>query len=196
MKTIVFATNNKNKIKEFKDILGNRNINLLSLADINYDKEIIEDGLSFKENALIKARQVALDTGYITISDDSGLSVDALNGAPGIYSARYSGKGTKENNKLLLKNMEGKENRRAHFTCAICLYFPNGKYVVAEGYIYGAITDMPHGDNGFGYDPVFYLEEYHKTMAELEPTFKDKISHRANAIKKLGELVDEDFNII
>ena len=196
MKTIVFATNNKNKIKEFKDILGNRNINLLTLSDINYDKEIIEDGLSFKDNALIKARQVALDTGYITISDDSGLSVDALLGAPGIYSARYSGKGIVENNKLLLKNMEGKENRRAHFTCAICLYYPDGKYVIAEGYIDGTITKELKGNNGFGYDPLFYLEEYHKTMAEIDPSIKDKISHRANAIKKLGELIDEDFNII
>ena len=196
MKNIVFATNNINKIKEFKEILGKRNINLLSLADIKYDKEIIEDGNSFEENALIKAKQVSKDTGYITISDDSGLCVDSLNGAPGIFSARYSGFGSSENNKLLLKNMEGIENRNAHFTCAICLYYPNGKYVIATGRVDGVIATTLKGDNGFGYDPLFYLKEYGKTMAEVSSEVKDKISHRANAIKKLGELVDEDFNII
>ena len=196
MKTIVIATNNQNKIKEFNDILKNKNIKFLSLKDINYNEEIIEDGNTFKENALIKAKKVALDTGYITLSDDSGLCVDALGGAPGIFSARYSGEGSLENNKLLLKNMDGITNRRAKFVCAICLYYPDGKYIFSVGEVNGLIAETLSGDNGFGYDPLFYLPEYNKTMAEINSSIKNKISHRANAIRKLGELVDEDFNII
>lgn len=191
---IVIATNNKNKVYEFKSLFGNDNIEFKTLHEIGYDKEIIEDGLTFEENAIIKAKSVSLDLGCIAISDDSGLEVDALNGAPGIYSARYAGThNDDDNNKLLIKNLEGIENRNARYVCAICIYYPDGKYLVTRGTVEGIIIDTPKGENGFGYDPYFYIPEFKKTFAEVPLDKKNTISHRANAIRKMKELINEDF---
>lgn len=192
---IIIATNNKNKVKEFKSLFNNPNINIKALYEIGYNKEIIEDGTSFKENALIKARQVSLDLNVITISDDSGLEVKALNNAPGIYSARYSSTHKDEdNNALLIKNLQGITDRSARYVCAICIYRPNGEYKIVEEYCYGKIIDTPKGDNGFGYDPYFYFEEFGKTFAEISLDKKNEVSHRSKALRKLKEIVNEDFS--
>ena len=196
MKHVVIATNNKNKVYEFKSLFNNNEIEFKTLKEIGYDKEIIEDGNSFLENAIIKATQVAKDLNMIAIADDSGLEVDALNGEPGIYSARYSHTGDDiENNKLLIKNLQGIKNRKANYTCAICVAYPDGKYITTIGKCYGLIIDEAKGDKGFGYDPHFYIEEFGKTFAEVELEKKNEISHRAIAIRKMKELLNEDFSI-
>lgn len=193
MKNIVIATNNQGKIKEFKKIFSNYNI--LSLKDINYKKEIIENGNTFEENAIIKAKTVSLATNQIVIADDSGLEVFALNNMPGIYSARYAEEHNDlKNNELLIKNMELIEDRRAQFVCVICIYFPNGKYYTSKGICSGIITKEPKGSNGFGYDPYFYVSEFDKTMAELTLDEKNSISHRFKAIKNLKGIIDENFS--
>ena len=197
MKTVVIASNNLNKIKEFKSILHMDGIEFKGMAEIGFNEDIVEDGKSFYENALIKAKAIALKHNVIAISDDSGLEVEALNGAPGIYSARYAGgHDDEENNKLLLKNLNGVENRKARYVCNICLYYPNGDTVSVEEYCNGYIIDDRRGTNGFGYDPYFYVDEYKKTLAQVSLEEKNKISHRAKALRKLREMLDEDFNII
>lgn len=190
MRRIVVATNNLGKLKEFQNLFPKDC--LLTLKDISYTKELEETGSTFAENALSKAKQVALETKEIVLADDSGLEVFALNGAPGIYSARYAkDHDTEANNALLLKNLEGVTDRRARFVCVLCLYFPNGKYSLAEGCCEGSITLKPQGTNGFGYDPYFYVPAFHKTMAELPLELKNKISHRAKAMEKLKESLYE-----
>lgn len=190
---IVIATNNKNKVREFKSLF--KNVEFLSLSDINYTKEIIEDGKTFEENALIKARQIAKELGVIAISDDSGLEVDALNGAPGIYSARYAGgHNDEDNNKLLLKNLEGVKNRKARYVCAICVCQPNLDYRIVRGTVEGRIIDERRGSEGFGYDPYFYVDEFKKTFAEVSLEQKNTISHRARALRKIKEILNEDFS--
>ena len=195
MKTIVIATNNKNKVKEFASLFNNPNIEFKTLKEIGYNKEIIEDGSSFKENAYIKAHQVSKDLNLTAISDDSGLCCDGLNGAPGIFSARYSKSGLDEdNNKLLLENLKNVKNRNAHYTCAICICHPDGSYKIVEETCEGIIIDEYRGSNGFGYDPIFYIPEFDKTFAEVSLNKKNEISHRAKAIRKAKELVDENFD--
>ena len=180
MKKIVFATNNINKVKEFKSLFKNKDLDFVTLKEINYDKEIIEDGNTFEENAFIKASQVSKDLKVIAISDDSGLEVMALNNAPGIYSARYAGGHDDEaNNNLLIKNLKGIENRDARYVCAICIYYPDGKYKIVKEYCYGKIIDDRRGTNGFGYDPYFYINKKKKTFAEVPLEKKNTISHRA-----------------
>ncbi len=197
MKKIVFATNNINKVKEFKSLFNNKDLEFLTLKEINYDKEIIEDGTTFEENALIKARQVSRDLNCIAISDDSGLEVRALNYEPGIYSARYAGTHNDEdNNNLLIKNLKGIKDRYARYVCAICVYFPNGLYLISKEICEGEIIDERKGTNGFGYDPYFYFKEFKKTFAEIPLETKNLVSHRAKAIRKLRGMLDEDFNII
>ena len=197
MKTVVIATNNKNKVKEFKSIINNPNIEFKTLKEIGYDKDIIEDGNTFIENALIKARTVSRDLNCIAISDDSGLEVRVLNWEPGIYSARYAGgHDDLENNKLLIKNLKGIEDRFARYACAIAICYPNGDELTEIAYCEGKIIDTPLGENGFGYDPYFYVEEFNKTLAQVSLEEKNKISHRARAIRKIKERIDEDFNII
>jgi XTP/dITP diphosphohydrolase len=197
LKTVVIATNNKNKVKEFKSIINNPNIEFKTLKEIGYDKDIIEDGNTFIENALIKARTVSRDLNCIAISDDSGLEVRALNWEPGIYSARYAGgHDDLENNKLLIKNLKGIEDRFARYVCAIAICYPNGDELTEIAYCEGKIIDTPLGENGFGYDPYFYVDEYKKTLAQVSLEEKNKISHRAKALRKLREMLDEDFNII
>ena len=188
MKTIVVATNNLGKIKEFQELFKESHI--LSLKDIGYKEEIVENGKTFKENALIKAQQVSKALHAIVLADDSGLEVEALDGAPGIRSARYAGDhDTDKNNALLIKNLKGVKNRAARFVCALCLYFPDGTYHLVEGECLGTITEEGRGTNGFGYDPYFFVPKYSKTMAELPLEIKNKISHRADALRKLKELL-------
>lgn len=191
---LIIASTNKGKIKELKEMLEGYNINVLSLKDINFTNEIVEDGKTFEENALIKAKTISKLYNKITLADDSGIEVEALNNAPGIYSARYSGGNDDDNNALLLKNLEGKSNRRARYSCAIVLYFPNDTYKTFMGYCYGEIGYQYKGTNGFGYDPLFYLKEYDKTMAELDSSLKNKISHRYNALKGVLDNIDEILN--
>lgn len=192
---IVIATNNENKVREFKSMLDFPDIEFKTLKELNYTKDIIEDGNSFKDNALIKAKTVAVDLGYTTISDDSGLEVEALNNAPGIYSARYAGTHNDEdNNKLLISNLKGIENRNARYVCAICVYKPNGEYRTVEAYCNGKIIDNPRGKNGFGYDPYFYFEQFNATFAEISLENKNKVSHRSKALRMIKELLNEDFS--
>lgn len=195
MKTVVIATNNKNKVREFQSLFPQTEIVFKSLKELGYDKEIIETGSTFEENAVIKARQAAQDLKLTAISDDSGLEVEALGNAPGIYSARYAGgHDDAQNNALLLKNLEGVENRKARYVCAVCVCQPNGDYRVVRGVCEGKIIDEARGENGFGYDPYFYAEEFQKTFAELPLEKKNTVSHRARALRAILEICNEDFS--
>ena len=184
---VVIASNNKNKIKEFKKIFENTDFELFSLSEVGLNIDIEETGTTFKENALIKAKSISEILNCISIADDSGLECEALNGEPGVYSARYAGDMHDDelNNIKLIKKLQGKENRHARYVCAICLYLPNGKYLTVEDYCEGLIVDNPRGNNGFGYDPYFYIEKFDKTMAEITLEEKNTISHRAKALERL-----------
>ena len=185
---IVLASRNKHKIGELEALLGKYvpNIKILSLDDIGFEGDIVEDGSTFSENAMIKARAVA-SLGYIGIGDDSGLSVRALDGAPGIYSARYAGEhGDDEaNNRLLLKNLEDKADRSAEFVCVIACVFPEelDKGLFFEGKTQGTIITEYKGKGGFGYDPLFYYQPMDKTFAQMTAEEKNSISHRGKAIE-------------
>lgn len=188
---IVLASRNKKKIKELQTLLAEYidGIEILSLDDVGIYGEIEENGESFAENALIKA-SAAAKSGYIGIGDDSGLEVYALGGAPGIYSARYAGEHGNDaaNNTLLLKNLEGAENRSARFVCALACVFPDGSDPISVfGTAEGEIISEYRGEGGFGYDPLFYFPPLDKTFAELTAEEKNKISHRSNAIKLFAE---------
>ena len=190
---IVLASRNKKKKAELQVLLSQyiEGIEILSLDDVGIYGEIEEDGKTFEENALIKARAAA-SSGYIGVGDDSGLSVDALGGAPGVYSARYAGEhGNDEaNNDLLLHNLKGVEDRTARFVCAIACVFPEGdtrEDIVVRGEVEGKIIDERHGDGGFGYDPLFYYPPFGQTLAEIPAEQKNSVSHRGNAIKKFAE---------
>jgi len=187
IKEVVLATGNKGKVKEFSTLLEGVFGEIISLSDLGSPPEVIEDGLTFRDNALKKAREIAQYSGKLTLADDSGLEVDALNGRPGIYSARYSGEGAtnKTNIVKLLAELGDNPNRKARFVCVLALVDPNGEELVVEGFCEGVILGEPRGEGGFGYDPVFYLPDRRKTMAELEPELKNTISHRANALKRL-----------
>jgi len=181
---ILIATKNKGKLKDFATLLPNFDIK--SLFDFEID-DIEETGETFSENALIKAKTLSILTGKTVIADDSGLACEGLDGAPGVYSQRYSVTGTDmDNNKLLLKNITGK-NRSAKFVSVICIYFPSGEYQFFVGELKGRIVETPRGSNGFGYDPIFYIDNLNKTMAEITQEEKNKISHRRNAMMKLLE---------
>lgn len=190
---IVLASRNKKKKAELQTLLSQYvdGIEILSLDDVGIFGEIEEDGVTFEENALIKARAAA-ESGYIGVGDDSGLEVDALGGAPGVYSARYAGEhGDDEaNNNLLLKNLEDKADRSGRFVCCIACVFPE-RYgfdpIVVRGHVEGEILRERHGDGGFGYDPLFYFPQFGKTLAEVTPEEKNTVSHRGNAIKAFAE---------
>ncbi len=192
MKTIVIATNNKNKLAEFKRIFSceqGSEYRILSLADVGFSEEIEENADTFQGNALIKAKAVSDFTGLCAVADDSGLEVDYLNGAPGVYSARYAGEGASSTeliSKLLFEMKDASENQRtARFVSVMCAYFPSGQAVFAEGVCAGSILYAPSGDNGFGYDPVFYYKPMDKTFAEMNSAEKNSISHRALATTNL-----------
>ena len=193
MREVVIATRNEGKLREIKDILAPWSLKILSLKDFPEIPEIIEDGSTFAENAAKKAREVTRQTGRLAIADDSGLVVDALHGKPGVFSSRYGGeKATDEERfqKLLAEMTEIPEGKRqAAFVCTIALATPQGKVELLEGRCRGQIAFAPRGEHGFGYDPIFSLPELGKTMAELDPEVKNRLSHRARALEKLKELL-------
>lgn len=189
MKRFVVATGNKGKLKEIKEILAQFPLEVVSMAEAGINDEIEETGKTFEENALIKARYIAGITNEMVMADDSGLEVDYLNGEPGIYSQRFAGPGASDadkNNKLL-GLLEGIpfEKRTARFVCAVAVVFPGGKSFTVRGTCEGYIGDAPAGDKGFGYDPIFYVPAYNKTIAEMDAEVKNSISHRGNALRKM-----------
>ncbi len=188
---IVLASRNKKKIAEFQVLLENAfdgEVKVLSLDDIGFSGDIVETGETFEENAFTKA-SVPASMGYIGIADDSGLCVDALDGAPGVYSARFSGGDDEDNNALLLKLLTDKENRLAKYVCTIACVFPDKKEnnFVVRGECHGKIIDDRRGTAGFGYDPYFYYEPFGKTFAEIELARKNEVSHRGIAVRKFIE---------
>lgn len=186
---LILASNNEHKLVEIRAILGGEFDEILSLREAGIAHETVEDGSTFLENAEKKAREIMEISGCCALADDSGLCVDALGGAPGIYSARYAGEhgDDKANNRKLLRDLEGVEDRRAHFACAMVLVRPDGSVVRAEGRMDGVIAFAEAGSNGFGYDPLFYLPQRGCTNAQLSPEEKNAISHRAKALHALVE---------
>lgn len=186
---LIIASNNKNKLIEMKAILSPFFDEIVSMREAGIDHETVEDGQTFLQNAEKKAREIAQISSCCAIADDSGICVDALGGAPGVYSARFCGRhgDDKANNRLLLEKLEGVEDRRAHYTCAIALAWPDGKLLTAEDYLFGEIDFEEKGEYGFGYDPLFYLPEYGCTSAEILPEEKNRISHRGKALMQLVE---------
>lgn len=189
MKSIILASNNKDKVKEVKEIL--KGYDIISMKEAGIDVDIEENGTTFEENALIKARAIMKLTGQITMADDSGLEIDYLNKAPGVYSARFMGHDTSYDikNKALIQKLEGVKgsDRSGRFVCAIAVCFPDGREIVKRGTMEGLIAEEIKGDNGFGYDPIVYLPEYGKTSGELAPEEKNKISHRGKALALIKE---------
>ena len=190
--TIVLATRNQGKVRELAEPLrafGLRVVGLDAFPDL---PEVEETGTTFEENALLKAREVSKRTGLVAIADDSGLEVDALNGAPGVYSARYGGPELDDAGRyrLLLENMRGQMPRTCRFVSVITCCFPNGDVITARGECPGTIAFAPMGEGGFGYDPVFYVPEQGKTFAELSPEEKNAISHRARALQEFCRLYE------
>lgn len=184
---LIIASNNKHKIYEIKKILGEKFDEILSLSEAGISHETVEDGVTFLENAEKKAREIAELSGEVALADDSGICAHALGGEPGVYSARYSGGhgNDEDNNKLLIKNLSDKEDKRAHYTAAVVLAYPDGRIVSAEGYMYGRIIDTPRGKRGFGYDPIFVPDGEERTVAEMSDEEKNEVSHRANALNAL-----------
>ena len=195
-KKFVIATNNPHKVVEFKKILTPLGIECVSLKEMGIVCDAEETGITFAENAKIKAQSVYDICGLPTVADDSGICVDALGGEPGVYSARYGGEGYDDPGRmyLLLKNMEGKEERAAHFTSAICCVMNENVVLEAEGYVFGQLTDEPRGTNGFGYDPIFLPNGYNKTTAEMEGEEKNAISHRGNALREFVKQLKEYYD--
>lgn len=189
---LVFATGNQGKVNEFRQMLG-EDYEILSMKDLDVDVEIVEDGKTFEENAVIKAKTVMEATGEMVLADDSGFEVDCLNKEPGIYSARYMGEDTPYSvkNAELLRRCEGvpEEKRDARFVCVIACAYPDGTVDTATGVIEGKVAHEPKGDNGFGYDPIFYLPERGCTTGELPPEEKNAISHRGIAVRKMVEIL-------
>lgn len=180
----VLASHNRGKLKEMRSILGELGVEVVLQSDIGLALEPEENGTTFSENAEIKARAVMEASGLPAIADDSGLCVDALNGAPGIYSARYGGlDDDAARYRLLLSNLRGATNRAAHFHTSVVCVFPNGDILRAEGECRGNIAFAPMGEGGFGYDPVFLVPQLRKTFAQLTPEEKNAISHRGNALR-------------
>lgn len=184
---LVVATRNKNKLKEFKEILQGIDIEIRSLDDFGPIPEAVEDGSTFDENAYKKALHTAKVLGLPAIADDSGLVVEALNGQPGVYSARYAGENASDEKNCvkLLSELKGIQNRKAHFECVISIAVPSGPALTYEGRCEGVIIDEKRGKNGFGYDPVFLYEEFGKTFAELDSDIKNTVSHRGKALTEV-----------
>ena len=193
MRALLLATTNHHKLAEFRTIFSDIPFKLLSLNDIKLDIDVEETGTTFAENAELKARVYAQASGLLSLADDSGLEIDALGGAPGVYSARFAGKDTSyaERFRLILQQMQGLpvEQRSARFRCSIALAEPSGYYRIVEGVIEGRIADTPFGDHGFGFDPIFLVPELGKTTAELSPDEKNRISHRGRAAQQVRILL-------
>lgn len=186
---LIIASGNRHKVREIREILGGAFEEILSMTEAGIDHETVEDGATFLENARKKAREIVELSGCAAIADDSGLCVEALGGAPGILSARYCGchGEDEENNRLLLRNMEGVSDRRAHYTCAAVIAYPDGTTVEAQGYMHGTLLTEGRGTGGFGYDPLFVPTGGERTLAEYTPEEKNAISHRAAALAALLE---------
>ena len=195
---LVFATRNPGKIRELRALLADKGWEILSMDAFPSMPPVEENGKTFVENALKKARSVAYFTGLTALADDSGLEVDALGGEPGVHSARFGGEGLRdeERNALLLKRLEGVplKERKARFRCAMAFVTPQGAEYVVEGVCEGLIAQEPKGEGGFGYDPIFYLPSLGKTMAQLPAAEKNRISHRAKAMEKMIEILDNLLN--
>lgn len=191
MNKIIFATKNEGKMKEIRLILRDLNVPILSLKDANIEIDIVENGKTFLENAIIKAKTIAKISKCIVLADDSGLEVDYLNKEPGIYSARYMGENTsyKIKNEAIIERLENQpmDKRTARFVCEIVAVLPNGEMLTARGTVEGYIGYKQQGEEGFGYDPIFYLPEFSSTIAELSMEQKNKISHRGKALKLIKE---------
>lgn len=188
---LAIATNNQHKLQEIRAILGDSFEELLSLKDLGIDVDVEETGSTLEENALIKARAILALSGIATLADDTGLMVDALNGAPGVYSARYAGEehDDAKNRALLLKNLDGVKDRSAHFATVIALCYPDGKTLTATGRVNGEILLSERGTEGFGYDSLFFSTELGKTFAEATQAEKNSVSHRGRALRAMLELV-------
>lgn len=193
MRKIIFATGNEGKMKEIRMILSDLPVEVVSMKEAGICADIVEDGATFEENALIKAREIHRLTGELVLADDSGLEVDYMDKAPGVYSARFLGEDTSyaiKNQYIIdqLKNAQGNE-RSARFVCVIAAVFPDGTTKTCRGTIEGEIGYKPEGENGFGYDPIFYVPEYGCSTAALEPEIKNKISHRGKALEAMKEIL-------
>ena len=188
---LVVASGNKHKLREIAEIFTNYEI--VSQKEMGFDEDVEETGETFMENALIKARAACKALGLPVLADDSGICVDALDGKPGVYSARYSGKhgDDKGNRQLLLKNLEGVKNRKAHFACAVVLVFPDGKEITAEGNTYGSILLEEEGNGGFGYDPIFFNDDLQKSFGVATFEEKNAVSHRFRALQNLRVKTEE-----
>ena len=195
---IVFATQNENKMKEIRMILADLGMEICSMKDLNIHVDIVEDGISFEENAEIKARAISrLLPEDIVLADDSGLEIDYLDKAPGIYSARFAEEETSYDvkNRILLDKLEGvpREQRTARFVCAVAAAFPDGDVKTTRGTIEGIIADEIIGENGFGYDPIFYVPEYNCTTAQMDPEKKNELSHRGNALRAMRQVIETEY---
>lgn len=194
---IVIATKNKGKLEEFTQLLDRFHCQVVSMAEAGVNEDIEENGSTFEENAVIKAKSVWRVTGGVVLADDSGLEVDILDGAPGVYSARYAGEGATDadrNNKLLRAlNGVPEEKRSARFVCAIAAVFPDGSSLTVKDTCEGYIAFEPAGSNGFGYDPLLYIPEYGLTVAQMGSELKNRISHRGKAMRKLAEKLGQQW---
>ena len=184
----VLATHNPGKLKEMSSILSRFGVEVVSPKELGITVDVEETGATFAENAMLKARAICAAANLPAIADDSGLCVDALNGGPGVYSARYGGEGLDDTGRytLLLNSMRGQATRAAHFTCSIACAFPNGDTLTAEGQVQGTIAFAPMGEGGFGYDPVFFYPPLAKTFGQLTAEEKSTISHRGQALKEFS----------
>jgi XTP/dITP diphosphohydrolase len=191
----VLASNNPGKLRELNTILSALGLEVISQREAGLNLDVEETGTTFEENSLLKAQAACQASGMIAIADDSGLEVDALNGAPGVYSARYGTPDLDDQGRtaLLLKNMEGKEERACRFVSVVTCCFPDGRVLVARGTCEGQVAEAPQGENGFGYDPIFYVPELEKTFAQLSDEEKNARSHRGRALQKLAELLKEQI---
>ena len=194
-KNIIFATGNQEKMKEIRMILADIGIPILSMKEAGITADIVENGKTFEENAIIKAKTIMELTGDMALADDSGLEIDYLNGEPGIYSARYMGEDTSYDikNRSLIERLEGvpEEKRTARFVCSIACALPDGRILTSRGTMEGHIGYVIKGSNGFGYDPIFYLPEFGCTSAELSPDQKNEVSHRGKALREMRRKLEE-----
>lgn len=192
---MIFATGNQGKLREIKEILGDIGEEIISMKEAGINIDIVEDGSTFEENAIIKAKAIMEVTGQLVLADDSGLEIDALNKEPGIYSARYMGEDTPyeiKNANLIerVKDVEG-DARSARFVCVIAAAFPDGEIITTRGTIEGIIAKEPAGTNGFGYDPIVYVPEYGMTTGQMDPALKNSISHRGKALEAMRQILKE-----
>ena len=198
MKRLIFATGNQNKMREIREILADLPVEILSMKEAGIEADIVEDGKTFEENAIIKAKAIMELTGELVLADDSGLEIDYLNKEPGIYSARYMGEDTsyRIKNASLIERLAGvpDEKRTARFVCAIAAAFPDGTVKTTEGVIEGRIGYEERGENGFGYDPIFYVPEFGCTTAELSEEQKNAVSPRGKALEKMREILKESVS--